>query len=84
MKWLRANLLTLIAMLAAGAATYVSASVDRRVAPVEAKIDEHIHDVERDRQFMIEYARWSSRAIFALCKAQSDASCPDPPTFPPK
>jgi hypothetical protein len=52
------------------------------VRPVRVDLDAHLREVRAAGRYMHAYADWSSRTIYALCKANRGADCPSPPTWP--
>jgi hypothetical protein len=63
---------------------FVGVAMFSTVYAVDQKINNHLRDVESARVTMIQFAKWTSGALQALCKANPDAKCPDvpPPVWP--
>jgi hypothetical protein len=60
-----------------------SAAVSQ-VEPVRRDLEAHLRDVRAAGLYMKQYAQWSSQTIYALCKANRNADCPNPPTWSPQ
>jgi hypothetical protein len=73
-----------------GTLTFIDGRIERQsasaaavaVQPVRVDLDAHLREVRAAGRYMHAYADWSSRTIYALCKANRGADCPSPPTWP--
>jgi hypothetical protein len=79
-----------IVIATVGTLTFIDGRIERAsakaavdtVQPVRTDLDAHLREVRAAGRYMHAYADWSSRTIYALCKANKAADCPSPPTWP--
>jgi hypothetical protein len=79
-----------IVIATVGTLTFIDGRIERAsasaateaVRPVRSDLDAHLREVRAAGRYMQSYADWSSRTIYALCKANKAADCPAPPTWP--